>query len=181
MIGKVICLEPLFQDRINNHWLAYNFSIMFRWVIALISAYFILGLGVSAYGATPKTALQSQAAHSMVNAVAHDAAECADTLDAHTSTADSTFPSSPLQLVLDDLVVDLPDLLDPPHVLPRRLPACAPACRAAGAAALSLPEAPAQAAQSSVHAGLRRVLMHACPADRTSCFAESVPRQATPD
>jgi len=116
MIGKVICLEPLFQDRINNHWLAYNFSIMFRWVIALISAYFILGLGVSAYGATPKTALQSQAAHSMVNAVAHDAAECADTLDAHTSTADSTFPSSPLQLVLDDLVVDLPDLLAPPRM-----------------------------------------------------------------
>lgn len=114
-------LNPPPHGTSGRHWPAYNLSIMFRWVIALFCAYFISGLGVSAYGTTPQTALPSRIAHEISIALAdptHEAHKCASGVQASDTgspqTGTSSQPPSTIQLALDDLAVDLPDLLDPP-------------------------------------------------------------------
>lgn len=98
---------------------------MLRWVIALLCACFVLAFGASAHVTTVHGMPNSHAIHNMqqhsVYAVAsayalHELRESNDT------SHSNVLPESPsggalLLLVLDDLVVDMPDLLNPPAML----------------------------------------------------------------
>ena len=98
---------------------------MLRWIVALISACFVMALGVSAYGKTPYAVLQSPIVQSISashistltkSEIRELQASEAPSLPLQ-SEADTSTANPLLQPVWDDLVVDLPDLYDLPRLL----------------------------------------------------------------
>ncbi|QIL69244.1 hypothetical protein G7048_01860 [Diaphorobacter sp. HDW4B] len=94
---------------------------MLRWVIALLSAYFVLAFGASAHCTTAYGTPQSSAAHSIaVQVVVAHVHEMREASSSNTDSPSTSLPSAGTELLLqalDDLAVDLPDLLNPPDAL----------------------------------------------------------------
>ena len=94
---------------------------MLRWVIALLSAYFVLAFGASAYSTTnlsaPTKPIFTQSILS-TNAgtayVQHELRELHDSNKPEIPVEQQPCGSACLQLVLDDLLVDIPDLVNSP-------------------------------------------------------------------
>ena len=100
---------------------AYNYTTMLRWVIALLSAYFVLAFGASAHCTTAYGTPQSSTAHSIaVQVVVAHVHEMREASSSNTDSPTTSLPSAGTELLLqalDDLAVDLPDLLNPPDAL----------------------------------------------------------------
>ena len=94
---------------------------MLRWVIALLSAYFVLAFGASAHCTTAYGTPQSSTAHSIaVQVVVAHVHEMREGSSSNTDSPATSLPSAGTELLLqalDDLAVDLPDLLNPPDAL----------------------------------------------------------------
>ena len=94
---------------------------MLRWVIALLSAYFILAFGASAhctasYGTSQSSTAQTVATGKAVAHV-HELREAKDNTSSPPRTEKPVAGTDLLLQALDDLAVDLPDLLNPPDAL----------------------------------------------------------------
>lgn len=93
---------------------------MLRWVIALLSAYFVLAFGASAHCSTGVGTSQSSTAQSLAAQTLpvhiHELREMQD--NGKSSPLGEQSPGTELLLqALDDLAIDLPDLLNPPDAL----------------------------------------------------------------